>query len=130
MNQPATIFVRLTVPAWHRWPDAPVGRAYLRQPHRHLWHYEARMPVHHDERDVEFHDLMREVRIWLAETYQQDEGDGFHFGARSCETLARELGEHLAQRHGREVEVSVSEDGEAGACVRVAPPPPAPPGAV
>lgn len=103
------IFVRFTEPGWHRWPAAPDSRAYLRDSHRHLFHYEVSMLVTHDERDVEFHDLIDAARSYV------HLGD---LGARSCETIARDL---LGDLHGeypdRHVIVTVSEDGECGATV-------------
>lgn len=105
------IFVRFREPGWHRWPDAPDTREYLADRHRHVFHYEVSMLVMHDERDVEFHDLLDEARDLLPSTGQ--------FGSCSCETIAREMCEELSIAYpGRRVIVTVSEDGECGATVR------------
>ena len=106
----ATIWVRFTAEGWHHWPGAPEHRAYLGVSHRHLFHVRVEVPVSHDQRDIEFHDLLDTAReLW---------GDGDHQG-RSCETLARELGEALVRLLPVAwVEVEVSEDGEAGATVK------------
>lgn len=129
MNKPPPIiFVRLVVPGWHRWSGAPDHRDYLASLHRHLWHFEIRMPVTHDDREVEFHDLMQAVRIHLRTLFPEThEADGHDFGERSCEAIAGELGFILADAYRRLVVVSVSEDGEAGAEVMVEWTPPASP---
>lgn len=109
MNQ-STIFVRFQVPGFHRWPCATTheGREYLAAKHRHLFHVEVRMAVEHDDREVEFHDLLDTARALFP---------GGDMGARSCEHMARELGNEIARIYGRAVEVSVVEDGEVGAVV-------------
>ncbi|MEY9179702.1 hypothetical protein [Bradyrhizobium sp. USDA 313] len=113
----ATIFVRFTMAGFHRWAGAPIGRAYLADRHRHLFHVEVRMQVAHDDREVEFHDLLDEARTIFAE----DLGANGNYGSHSCEMLGRELGDRLAKQYGRPVTVIVSEDGECGAQVEVAP---------
>ena len=112
----ATIFVRFTFAGFHRWAGAPAGRASLADRHRHLFHVEVRMQVAHDDREVEFHDLLDEARAIF---------EGFsvngNFGPHSCEMLGRELGSKLIDHYKRPVTVIVSEDGECGAQVEVAP---------
>ena len=105
----AEIFVRLRVPGFHHWPGAPGSRAYLAAPHRHLFHLVVSMPVRHSDREVEFHDLLDEVKALFP--------GGFDHGARSCETMATDIARTLSARHDRPVTVEVSEDGEAGARV-------------
>lgn len=104
------ITVKFTAPGWHRWPAAPESRAYLREQHRHLFHVAVSMEVDHNERQVEFHDLLDVVRPAFGE------GD---FGAASCETLASALIERLHGIYGRtrRISVHVSEDDECGATV-------------
>ena len=108
MKSEAEIVVRFCAEGWHRWPEAPASRAYLATYHRHLFHVEVRLPVLHDEREVEFHDLLDAVR--------SDFGSG-DFGAASCEAMARTLAQKTARRYGRACTVAVFEDGEVGASV-------------
>lgn len=104
------IFVRFTQAGFHYWPGAPDHRIYLADPHRHQFHFEVSMRVHHDERDVEFHDLIDAARDELIP-------DG-NYGPLSCEAIASVLLDRLATRFpGRDIHVTVSEDGEAGATV-------------
>lgn len=101
--------VRFRVPGWHRWPDASTERAYLALSHRHLFHLEIRLEVFHDEREVEYHDLL---------DFCKGAFPGGDLGSQSCETMARTLAQQTAARYpGRLVEVHCFEDGEVGAIV-------------
>ncbi|WP_371500335.1 hypothetical protein OG871_27660 [Kitasatospora sp. NBC_00374] len=108
----ATVWAEVRLPGFHHWPAAPEHRAYLRARHRHLFHIRAAVHVVHDDRDTEFHDLADHIRAWWGP------GDR-ECGPASCETLARALAEHLTAMGLRLDEVAVSEDGEAGAVVRL-----------
>lgn len=109
----AAIFVRFTEEGFHCWPQAPEHRAYLRERHRHLFHVDVETRVLHDEREIEFHDLLSEARaLFRGRLIYGDET-----GA-SCETMARALAQELAALHDRMVTVTVSEDGECGARVQ------------
>lgn len=109
----ARIFVRFQSAGIHHWPAATGARAYLAVPHRHQFHVEVAVPVSHDDREVEFHDLLDFCRS------EFPTGD---LGAQSCEMLARQLGEAVLRRYHRPVTVTVSEDGECGSVVDLAPP--------
>lgn len=109
----AAIFVRFDVPGWHWWESAPKHRAYLASAHRHVFRVEVRMTVTHDDREVEFHDLIDKARSLLSKLAPQGA-----FGGQSCERIASVLGMALAAVYDRQVEVTVSEDGECGATVQ------------
>jgi len=117
MTKDAAIFVRFTFPGFHRWAGAPADRAYLSDRHRHLFHVEVRMQVRHDDREVEFHDLLDFARDILTNDLSVDG----NFGAHSCEMIGREMGDRLVKVYRRNVMVIVSEDGECGAMVEVEP---------
>lgn len=106
----ADIWVRFTVPGFHSWPEAPDHRAYLRNSHRHLFQVAVRTQVDHDDREIEFHDLLDQARA---------DFPGGDLGRQSCEDMARGLATKLAAHYRRPFEVSVSEDGEVGASVQV-----------
>lgn len=112
MNDKATIFVNFRMEGFHRWPAAPEHRSYLRHEHRHLFHVQVRLEVDHDDREIEFHDLLDSSRSIFAELLRS------LTESRSCETLARALASRISSMHCRPVMVSVSEDGECGAEVR------------
>ncbi len=107
----AVAVVRFTSPGFHHWPGATGQRAYLSQPHRHLFHVEARIEVYHDDREIEFHDFLEFCRLNFPSG---------NLGARSCETLARNLAGAISTTYqDRTVSVSVFEDGEVGAVVTI-----------
>lgn len=103
--------VRFRIPGFHRWPDAPPPRAYLRARHRHLFHVELELELFGDDRDVEFHDLLDVARTAWGPRDQDH-------GSASCEMLAQRLGDLIADQYpGRTNIVCVFEDGECGARV-------------
>jgi len=105
----ATIWVTFQLPGIHCYPDAPDAVAYLRSPHRHLFHFKVSVEVTHDNRDIEFHLLLNTLRGLYADgTLQLDH--------KSCETIARELLARVVNMYpNRAIAVAVSEDGECGA---------------
>lgn len=99
---------------FHQWPDAPVERAYLSFPHRHVFHVTATVKVMHDDREVEFHDLLAQLTALCDELKRDELG--------SCEQIAGQLATALAERYpNRYLEVEVSEDGENGATLIASP---------
>lgn len=103
----STAWVTSQFEGWHAWPDATEYRAYLASSHRHLFKVLVEIEVLHDDREIEFHDLLDFVRSILP---------GPDLGARSCEMMAKSIGQAiLFQYPGRDLVVSVSEDGEVGA---------------
>ncbi|WP_158884037.1 hypothetical protein [Amycolatopsis anabasis] len=106
-----TVWTRVTAPGFHRWPNATGPRSYLADRHRHLFHLTVHVPVAHDDRDVEFHDLQDLIRTWWGPGTRE-------CGPASCEDLARELWTFLQNDcHLTPSRVEVSEDGESGAIV-------------
>ena len=110
MLKNSEIFVKFSVEGVHCWPNAPKNRAYLATPHRHLFYVEVRCDVTHDDREIEFHDLLDAAKALYK---------GGNMGEMSCEQMARNLGEALAQQYQRNFTVEVSEDNECGAKVVV-----------
>ncbi len=106
----ATIWVSVDLPGFHRWPEAPERRAYLRDRHRHLFQVIVVVAVRNDDRDVEFHDLQETIRRWWGVSIPD-------LGALSCEAIARRIGKVLIDSVLSVISVDVSEDGENGATV-------------
>ena len=99
--------IRFEVEGFHKWPDAPYSRAYLNQPHRHVFKVEARIQLRHNEREIEFHDFL---------DYCKGNFPHGDLGSMSCETLAEDLLNKITLTYpNRSVRVSVFEDGENGA---------------
>lgn len=103
-----TVWARFDFVGFHNWPEAPEGRAYLRERHRHRFFVEVEVEVSGD-RQIEFHDLLQAVRVGQPEV---------ELYSRSCEEIAAGLGRFLAETYQRPYTVTVSEDGECGARVR------------
>ena len=102
------IVVKYKAPGFHRWADAPDHRDYLACPHRHLFTYVVKLGVKHDERDVEFHDLIDFIDDCIVVNYKDD----------SCEKIARTLRLDVIHKWpDRWCEVEVWEDDECGAVV-------------
>jgi hypothetical protein len=75
------------------------------------------LQVHHDEREIEYHDLLGFCREQFIARSDSDgnEISGWEFGPQSCETLARNLIRALHSAYpGRGGSVEVMEDGEVG----------------
>lgn len=108
------IWITFKMPGIHCWPTAPEHRDYLRQPHRHLFGVKVATAVDHDDREIEFHDLLDQAKAIFADGLEGP--DALPIG-RSCETMARRLGVYLSHAHKRLFTVTVDEDGECGATV-------------
>lgn len=108
MTMTRSIAVRLRVEGFHCWPEATGVRAYLAVRHRHLFHLDVRIEVKHDDRDIEFHDLLTECREWWTEI-------GPELGRRSCEDVCKFYIDKLKARYPyRSTWVACFEDGEVG----------------
>ena len=109
------VVVRLQVDGMHNFPAAreifpEVG--FLADRHRHIFHFEVKKEVFHDDRDVEFIMFKRDIQDYLKQMYYKPETRTHEFGPKSCEMLAKEI---LNQFDC--VSVSVWEDLENGAIV-------------
>lgn len=82
--------------------------AFLASPHRHMFHFKVYLEVFHDDRDVEFILLKRELEgLYGSGTLKLD--------YMSCEMIADELLTYLKNQYpGRDATIIVSEDGENG----------------
>jgi len=99
--------ITFTQEGFHAWPQAAGKRIYLASRHRHLFHVEVQLEVFHDEREVEYHDLLDFCKACFA---------GGEMNGQSCETMARTLAEYVAMQYpGRYLTTSILEDGEVGA---------------
>lgn len=103
-----SVFVTTRFVGFHRWKDAPEQHAYLRNWHRHVFHVRLTVSVNHDNREVEFIDLKKQVDEYIACIFVLP-GPFEH----SCEQIARLLLDYFSAS-----EVEVSEDGENGAILR------------
>lgn len=112
MNELKTfIGIRFDVEGFHNYPDASKNHGdrvkFLEQPHRHIFKFNCKKRVNHDNRDEEFILLKREALEYINRTYPIFETRVYDFGSLSCEMIATRL---LKQFDFDSVEVS--EDGE------------------
>jgi len=78
--------------------------SFLGYPHRHIFHFKVAIQVFHNDRDIEFIQFKR----WLENSFR----DGvMQLDHKSCEMISDELYMY------RDIEITVSEDGENGATI-------------
>lgn len=105
----------------HRYPAAESDPAlktgdeydvsFLGYPHRHIFHFTVGIQVFHNDRDIEFIQFKR----WLENLYSTNM---LELDYKSCEMLSDDLYEEIATRYpNRDIEITVSEDGENGATI-------------
>jgi hypothetical protein len=85
--------------------------SFLGYPHRHIFHFKVAIQVFHNDRDIEFIQFKR----WLENSFR----DGvMQLDHKSCEMISDELYTYIANRYpDRDIEITVSEDGENGATI-------------
>lgn len=82
--------------------------SFLGYPHRHIFHFRVELEVFHDDRDVEFIMLKRELEKLF------DEGT-LQLNHKSCEMIANDLSEYIKVHYPKRIYIiEVSEDGENG----------------
>jgi hypothetical protein len=85
--------------------------SFLATPHRHIFHFNVAIEVFHNDRDIEFIQFKR----WLENQYSQGI---LELNFKSCEMISDDLYEVIASRYPeRNIEITVSEDGENGATI-------------
>lgn len=109
------VFCTLQIEGTHNWPGCPFEEvAYLRDPHRHVFHIKAYKIVNHSDRDVEFIMLKHQIANYLRSRYFSVPQELCVFGAKSCEMIGEELIKAFDLSR-----IEVSEDNENGAILTV-----------
>ena len=104
-----TIWVSFQKEGIHQYPAAPDEVAFLRHPHRHMFHFRVEIEVFHDDRDIEFIMFKRELETLYGR-------GALELDYKSCEMLASDLEQYILTNYpGRCYNVNVSEDNENGA---------------
>lgn len=120
-NATRMIWVTFQREGVHRYPAAATDPllatgdeydvSFLASPHRHIFHFNVAIQVFHSDRDIEFIQFKR----WLDKLYQ----DVLQLNHKSCEMISDDLYEQIATRYpNRNIEITVSEDGENGATIQ------------
>lgn len=107
------ICVKFDFEGYHHWADAPNEVDFLRKPHRHLFKGEVKLPVTHNDRQLEFFIVKRFLQNFVADTYE------FNLGQTSCEMMCEDVLKAIQEKFSlrKDVSVSISEDGENGSVV-------------
>lgn len=112
-----SIWVTFQKEGIHLYPQAATDPklasvSFLGYPHRHMFHFRVELEVFHDDRDVEFIMFKRE----LENLY----GEGILvLNHKSCEMISDDLAAYIIDKYpGRDLQITVSEDGENGATCR------------
>jgi len=119
-NAKRMIFVQYQREGIHKYPDAATDPnlasgdeydvSFLAYPHRHVFHFNVGIQVFHNDRDIEFIQFKR----WLEKLYQ----GVLQLNYKSCEMISDDLYEEISTRYpGRDIQITVSEDGENGATI-------------
>ena len=111
MAKKTVVEVTVKMPGIHFWADAKPPVEYLRDKHRHTFHFTARKQVLGLDREIEFIQLRRNIISHLEAEHFGD-SESLDFDGMSCEMLAQELVEAFTL-----ASCTVSEDGEFGATV-------------
>lgn len=109
-----TVFikVRFQFEGEHCWPEAPDAVKFLRSVHRHMFHVTLIAEVKHDDRELEFIMVKRQLENWV------DDVKASWPKRMSCEQIANSIGLQFMEWYGRRVcSVEVSEDAENGAVI-------------
>lgn len=101
------VIINTQFPAIHNWPGCDVeGVEYLRHPHRHVFYVNIKIPVNHDDRDIEFIQFKSQVDNHVKEHYYNKD-----LKATSCEMLC----EAFMKKWPEITYIRVMEDNENGA---------------
>ena len=114
MSTKTYIIVRTQFEGCHFWKDAPLEVDFLRAPHRHIFHVEVRLPVTHNDRDLEFFMVKRFLQDAIDKLYPS-----FELKGKSCEMMCEDILKAVQDKFGfkKDVSVSVFEDAENGSVV-------------
>jgi len=122
MSYKNEVIVRHQFKGMHNWGNCHIGDvAFLKHPHRHIFHVELVASVNHADRDIEFFMLQRLIDSSIYNLYHGESDMGYiELGSRSCEMIAKDIIDILVTRYdlpSTEVTCSVFEDNENGAKV-------------
>jgi hypothetical protein len=103
------LIIRTQFDASHNWPLCDIAEVdFLRYPHRHVFHVEAKMQVEGNDREREFIVEKRQLEEYLRKDYS-----GRHFEGMSCEMICLDILDCFPHFYS----VAVFEDGENGSLI-------------
>jgi hypothetical protein len=126
------VYCRFRLEGFHNWPDAPGMVSFLRDNHRHEFHFTISVEVTDMNREIEFITMKNHIISLIHGMYSHDISSAIIFEHRSCEMIANEIlnkmesidlykilftDEETGAVAKRQIIVEVSEDGENGGIV-------------
>jgi hypothetical protein len=100
------IWITTSLEGFHAYPDAPEEVSFLRNRHRHMFHFRIYIQVFHDDREIEFFMFKRDVENMIKVISIND---------KSCEMISDELHYAIQAKYPkRSMTIEVSEDLENG----------------
>jgi hypothetical protein len=112
-----SVWCKFSVDGVHNWADIPDTEdlkdvQFLKYPHRHMFGFKCYSYINHNNRDIEFIHMKRDVQDYLRKKYYNEQLRTHMFGSQSCEMLAEELINEFGF-----YKVEVDEDNENGGIV-------------
>jgi len=103
------VCVKNSIVMCHAYPHALEKVSFLRNQHRHVFHVQTCIEVHHGNREIEFFDLQDKVQSILDMFKEDNNGSVFN-----CEDITLNVSHTLdTLYHGtRKMNIEVSEDNE------------------
>ena len=109
MTKGTYVYCTTQFEGFHRWPNPSSDVKFLANLHRHMFHVKVWVKVKHDDRDMEFIGLKRNIDSICNQKFP----DTF-----SCEQIAKAIVARIEDLGDIKIHsVEVSEDGEYGAIV-------------
>jgi len=104
----------------HCWANCPYDEvAFLRSEHRHIFYVTVQVEVGHDDRDIEFFILKKEVNQIIEKLYGPIPVK--NLGSKSCEMINKEIYQMLEFKYPkRKMIIETSEDNENSAVTHFA----------
>jgi len=103
------IFVTAQKEMLHKYPRAPKPVAFLRNLHRHIFHFKVSIQVFHNDRELEFIIFKNNILTWMREVLNPN------MDACSCEMISDLIADKIKTQYPkRHIKIEVSEDGENG----------------
>jgi len=109
MEKRTWVKVKSNFEALHRWKEAD---NFLKDYHRHIFYVDFSITVDHNDREIEFFELKKELKDFLRIKYQGKSID------MSCEMFAGEIIDFFRGKYPKRMyKCEVSEDGENSAVI-------------
>ena len=113
------IIVKTNFEMVHHFPNAPIEVDFLKKPHRHIFHVEAKIPVSHEDRQLEFFIVKKFIDDIIQKSILPKQK--YEAVPYSCEYMAGIILNSLSLTYQikKDLSVSIFEDFENGGVVEI-----------